>query len=156
MKWYQWLVITILIAGSSSYIYMKARGLRNNNPGNIELGANWQGRVPNNKQTDKRFVQFVEPKWGIRAMTRIIDNYKKRNVLTIEQIIYTWAPPSENNSDSYVKSVLNTMGLPKEAKDFIPSKQEGDYLGLIKGIIKHENGLQPYSDETIKEGIKLA
>lgn len=156
MKWYHWAIITLLLGGSGGFIYMKARGLRNNNPGNIELGANWQGRVPDSEQTDKRFVQFTSPKWGIRAMARIIDNYKKRGVVTVEQIIHTWAPPTENDSDSYVKSVLKTMGLPPQATGFVPVKEEGDYLALIKGIIKHENGLQPYSDETIKEGIALA
>lgn len=153
MKWYHWLGITLLLSGGSVMIYKKSRGIRNNNPGNIELGAPWQGL--REVQTDERFAQFVHPKWGIRAMTRILDNYRKRGIVTVEQIIHTWAPPFENDSNSYVNSVLKSMGLPNEASGFVPVKEEGDYLPLIKAMIKHENGIQPYSDETIKEGISL-
>lgn len=127
------------------------RGIRNNNPGNIRLGANWQGM--REEQTDGAFVQFVEPKYGIRAMARIIDNYKKRGVTTVEQIISTWAPPIENNTQSYVRSVAQKTGWPSF---YEPEKSRGDYLPLIKAIIFHENGQQPYSDATINTGIGMA
>lgn len=155
MKWYHW-VLLLALSGGGVVVYQKARGIRNNNPGNIELGADWKGKVTATKQTDKRFVQFTHPKWGIRAMTRILDNYKKRGIVTVEQIINTWAPPNENDSNSYVRSVLKSMGMPVQNTGFIPVKEEGDYLPFIKAMIKHENGIQPYSDETIKEGISLA
>lgn len=130
----------------------KSRGLRNNNPGNIRRSDdNWQGLAP--EQTDSAFFQFVDAKYGIRAMARIIDNYKKRGIITIEQIVSTWAPPTENNTHSYINSVLKQTGWPS---GWVPVKEEGDYLPLIKAIIKHENGLNPYSDATIKEGIALA
>ncbi len=127
------------------------RGIRNNNPGNIRLGANWQGM--REVQDDGAFVQFVDAKYGIRAMTRILDNYKKRGVKTVEQIINTWAPPVENNTQSYVNSVMKKTGWPSF---YIPEKSRGDYLPLIKAIIFHENGEQPYSDLTIVEGIGMA
>jgi len=126
-------------------------GIRNNNPGNIELGDNWQGmRVP---QTHPRFIQFTDAKYGIRAMTRIIDNYKKRGVLTVDQIINTWAPSFENNVSAYLNHVLSLTGF---ASFYVPNKARGDYLPLIKAIIQHENGQQPYSDLTIVEGIGMA
>lgn len=126
-------------------------GIRNNNPGNIELGDDWQGmRVP---QTHPRFIQFIEPEYGIRAMTRIIDNYKKRGIKTIAQIINTWAPPVENNTESYINSVTKKTGWPSF---YIPEKARGDYLPLIQAIIHHENGRQPYADATIVKGIGMA
>jgi hypothetical protein len=127
------------------------RGIRNNNPGNIRLGSAWQGM--REEQTDGSFVQFVDPKYGIRAMARIIDNYKKRGVKTISQIISTWAPSNENNTASYIDSVAKKTGWPSF---YIPDKSRGDYLPLIKAIIYHENGEQPYSDAVINEGIGLA
>ena len=130
------------------------RGIRNNNPGNIELGDKWLGRVDDDLQKDNRFVQFVDAKYGIRAMTRIIDNYKRRHgVKTIEQIINRWAPSNENNTKAYINSVLKQTGFVAVQ---IPDKSKGDYLKLIKAIIKHENGIQPYSDLLINEGIGLA
>ena len=133
-------------------MYHKARGIRNNNPGNIRRSAdNWQGLREN--QTDESFFQFTDAKYGIRAMTRIIDNYKKRGILSVDQIINTWAPPVENNTNAYLDHVLTQTGW---SSGWIPVKEEGDYPALIKAIIKHENGVQPYSDETIKAGIALA
>ncbi len=42
------------------------RGIRNNNPLNIEHSqSKWQGMAV--EQTDKRFVQFKSMTWGIRA-----------------------------------------------------------------------------------------
>jgi hypothetical protein len=130
---------------------MKARGLRNNNPGNIRLGDNWVGMRKN--QTDDSFVQFDDPKYGIRAMARILDNYAKRGVNTVEEIISTWSPPSENETQSYIESVLISTNW---APGHLVKKEQGDYIPLIKAIIKHENGINPYSDSTVAEGIRLA
>ena len=47
------------------------RGIRNNNPGNIEHnGTNWQGM--DNPPHDGRFIRFVTPQYGIRAMARVL------------------------------------------------------------------------------------
>lgn len=152
MKFYQWVIVCMLVVGGGAVVAYKSRGLRNNNPGNIRRSNDpWQGLSPT--QTDSAFFQFVDAKYGIRAMTRIIDNYKKRGLVTVEQIISTWAPPVENNTNSYINSVLKQTGWPS---GWVPVKHEGDYLGLIKAIIKHENGLNPYSDAEINEGIRLA
>lgn len=143
-------VIGAVIMGGG-VVYHKARGLRNNNPGNIRHGDNWLGMA--DEQTDKSFVQFTDVKYGIRAMTRILDNYSKRGLNTVEEIISTWAPPIENNTESYIKSVLVSANW---APGHLVKKENGDYLPLIKAIIKHENGLNPYSDSTVAEGIRLA
>ena len=128
------------------------RGIRNNNPGNIRLSNDkWQGLRA--EQTDSAFFQFVDPVYGIRAMARIIDNYKKRGINTLAQIISTWAPSIENNTQSYINHVANKTGWPTV---YIPEKSKGDYLPLIKAIILHENGEQPYSDALINEGIGLS
>lgn len=145
----------ILLMGVGLMIYSSKlaapRGIRNNNPGNIRHGDNWRGM--RERQTDKSFVQFVEAKYGIRAMTRILDNYAKRGLNTVEEIISSWAPPVENNTQSYIKSVLITANW---APGHLVKKGDGDYLPLIKAIIKHENGTNPYSDTVINEGIAIA
>ncbi|MEQ2017041.1 structural protein, partial [Photorhabdus bodei] len=38
-----------------------SRGIRNNNPGNIRWGDDWQGLIPASQRTDKSFCQFVSP-----------------------------------------------------------------------------------------------
>lgn len=129
----------------------QARGERNNNPGNIRHGDKWQGMAPT--QTDKSFVQFVSPEYGIRALAKILKNYQERHKLkTIAEIINRWAPPSENDTSSYIAAVSAKLNIDPHAvinvNDYLPE--------LTKAIIKHENGYQPYSDEVIKRGIALS
>ena len=91
------------------------RGLRNNNPLNIRHSASrWQGaRV---EQTDKAFVQFTSMKMGYRAAWRILETYYKHfevqhKPFTPRNIIYRWAPPNENDSEAYLRSVCHLTNL---------------------------------------------
>ena len=132
---------------------MAARGIRNNNPGNIRHGEKWEGL--SDKQTDSSFCIFKTPEYGIRAMAKILLNYQKKYGLkTIKQIISRWAPPNENNTQSYIKSVSLSVGVDSEEE--INLNNKNIMVPLIKAIIKHENGEQPYSDEQILKGIHLA
>ncbi|WP_216638548.1 structural protein [Endozoicomonas arenosclerae] len=126
------------------------RGIRNHNPGNIErTGTEWQGMRP--IQTDKRFLQFESPEYGVRAMARILASYEGRGVNTVQGIIHTWAPPHENDTGSYVASVANKLGV--LASQPIYRQQ---WPTLIAAIIQHENGRQPYPAEVIAAGVAMA
>ena len=129
----------------------RPRGIRNHNPGNIEKGTAWNGMA--DSQPDPRYITFVTPQYGIRAMARILRTYRERYKLTtIEGIISRWAPPSENPTDKYIKFVADRVGV--AAGVVLPATDE-IIARLIAAIIRFENGLQPYDDETILEGIKL-
>lgn len=127
------------------------RGLRNNNPGNIELGEAWQGAVPASEQTDPRFVQFTTPEYGIRAMAKILSSYANRGLVTTRSIISAWAPPTENNTASYINSVASNIGISPDAP-----LSRAQWPGLIAAIIRHENGVQPYDSSTIARGVGMA
>lgn len=132
---------------------MVARGIRNNNPGNIRHGEKWQGL--SDKQTDSSFCIFKTPEYGIRAMAKILLNYQKKYGLkTIKQIISRWAPPNENNTQSYIKSV--SLAVSVDPEEEISLNNKNIMMSLIKAIIKHENGEQPYSEQQILNGINLA
>lgn len=129
---------------------MTPRGIRNDNPGNIRHGDDWQGMRA--RQTDAEYVQFVSPAYGIRAMTRILRTYRTRHgITTINDILHRWAPPSENDTAAYVASVVDRTGIPSHL-----SIGEGELPLLIDAIIYHENGQQPYDVATIAHGIALA
>lgn len=148
-----WLIIVgFLIAGTGTGIYIMARGIRNNNPGNIRRSADaWRGL--SSEQLDPEYFTFVAPVYGIRAMARILRNYESRYGLnTVEGIISRWAPPNENITGAYVKHVAEKLNIDPRTQFTVSSKLHE----LIKAIILHENGMQPYQDETIKEGISLA
>lgn len=90
----------------------KTRGIRNNNPGNIRWGDDWQGLVPQAQRTDKSFCQFIKPEYGIRAMIIILRNYQRKHRLsTISGIINRWAPTNENDTQSYINSVAKATVL---------------------------------------------
>lgn len=125
------------------------RGIRNNNPGNIRLGANWQGM--STVQNDGSFVQFISPEWGIRAINKILDSYQRRGVVTVQDIIATWAPPNENDTQAYISAVANGM---RATPDTVVTKDLR--TGLIAQIIKHENGVQPYDLAQIDSGVAMA
>lgn len=131
------------------------RGIRNNNAGNIRWGCNWQGLKKNGREQDKDFCVFVAPEYGIRAMARILLNYSSvYKINTVGGIIHRWAPPSENDTVSYIKHVSQSLKV--DADETINVRDTNVMLKLVKAIIKHENGKQPYDDETILKGIRMA
>lgn len=148
----QWLLLAtltaalLLVKGSS----IMARGIRNNNPGNIR-GASYQWVGETGRDKDG-FVVFSTPQHGVRAMYRTLQTYRNHyGLMTPSGIINRWAPPSENNTGAYVAHVASVLGVAEH--EAIPLEKYGE---LIKVIIKHENGVQPYSDEVIHAGIALA
>lgn len=133
---------------------MTARGLRNHNPGNIERGAPWQGLAAD-QSGDDRFAVFKAPEWGIRAIARILITYRDKYGLdTVRGIVNRWAPPVENDTDSYVRSVAGRLYVGPD--DRINIEHFETARVLVEAIIKHENGSQPYSDATIRKGLVLA
>ncbi len=94
---------------------MKPRGLRNNNPLNIRHSADqWEGTATT--QTDKSFVQFKSMAYGYRAAWKILDTYclrfrRERTVYNVRNIIARWAPPTENDTEAYVRTVVSLSGL---------------------------------------------
>ena len=126
------------------------RGLRNNNPGNIvRSGVTWQG-MSSDQSADSRFIVFNSPEYGIRAMARVLKNYLAQGYNTVGEIINRWAPPIENDTSAYVQAVANKLGI--GPNDPVDASHLPD---LIEAIIKHENGVQPYTSDVIARGIQL-
>jgi len=129
--------------------YIGSRGLRNNNPGNIrKSGDAWQGLSA--EQPDSAFFTFESPEYGIRALVKLLKNYNAKGLNTISKIINRWAPPSENNTKAYINAVVKYTGV---SADTPIAYNNPD---LVKAIIKHENGTQPYDDSIIGNGIEMA
>lgn len=117
---------------------MTVRGIRNMNPGNIRLGESWLGLRM--KQTDPDFCQFTSMIYGCRALLKLLRTYvEKRGCTTIRKVVERWAPPSENDTLSYVLSVAAACRrdpderLPVDVDPLI-------YLDLARAIARHECG----------------
>lgn len=128
-------------------------GIRNNNPGNIRHGDKWRGLA--DKQTDASFCVFKAPEWGLRALVKILRNYQtKHGLKTVESIINRFAPQIENDTSSYILSVCQVLDV--KPRDVIDVFEPGIMINLLKAVIRHENGIQPYSDEVLKKSLELA
>jgi hypothetical protein len=144
------------------------RGIRNYNPGNIRHanGIRWQGMATT--QHDNQFVQYLNPRWGIRAMARVLITYQDKRLAangtridTVREIVERWAPPTENNTDAYVTNVARALGLNPDAET-IDVYHFDTLRALVTAIIRHENGPGPlpggrwYGDAIIADGLSLA
>lgn len=126
------------------------RGIRNNNPGNLEASEafQWQGQTGN----DGRFATFTSPEHGIRALGVNLLSYQRRGLDTISKIITRWAPPQDNNNTTaYIQKVSKALGVSPDTRLDVASPSI--LSALSKAIIHHENGVIPFSDEVINSGI---
>lgn len=130
-----------------------ARGLRNNNPGNIEASsANpWEGQAG----SDGRFAKFETPEHGIRALGKNLLSYQRQGYDTVSEIVNRWAPASDgNNTDAYIKALCGALGI--GANDKVDMSNPRTLAALCAGIVKHENGSQPYTTEQLGAGVSAA
>ncbi len=115
----------------------QVRGIKNNNPLNIEKGANWDGLA--DTQLDERFVTFKDTEHGIRAAARILNTYREDyGINTLSGIINRWAPPNENDTKTYTKNVSEWSGVPIN-KEIIAGNNETT-KSILKAMARQENG----------------
>lgn len=144
------LITLAQITGGIRKMENLARGLRNKNPLNIrKTDIKWNGKIDGE---DKSFETFVSPEYGIRAGAKLLINYQdKHDLNTVEEIINRFAPPHENDTNSYAQHVADEIGVglnePIDVTDHLHT--------MIKTMIKHENGVNPYSDDLIATGIAM-
>jgi len=112
------------------------RGLRNNNPGNLVRSNNaWKGKIPYSQSQDSHFEQFIELRYGIRAMMRDIYSDYIKGKKTVTALISEFAPAFENNTAAYIISVINSVGA-----DAIGELTQEKMIALCKAIVLVENG----------------
>ncbi|MBI1363164.1 MAG: hypothetical protein GC134_04195, partial [Proteobacteria bacterium] len=136
------------------------RGLRNNNPGNIvKTNSLWSGEI---NGADSRFKTFATPESGLAAMGGLLRRYQNSpgrlnsncQQQTLYCYIYTWAPPSENNTSAYANFVSSKTGIPVNSR---PDFNNPQVLASVMGaMIQKENGRQPYSVEQLLGGAQGA
>lgn len=140
---------------------MISRGLRNNNPGNIERNKTpWQG-LCEDQSADDRFCVFSGEKWGIRAIARILITYFDSRVAangtaidTVGELVARWAPETENPTEKYADFIRDGLGV--NVGQQINILDYKTMRTVVEAIIRFENGSQPYDKATIDAGLRLA
>lgn len=141
---------------SSTQVVDGTRGIRNNNPGNIEFNESnsWQGQAG----SDGRFAKFETPEHGIRALGRNLLSYGKQGYDTPATIIGRWAPPGkdgkENDTQAYINSVCAQLGV--KADQQLDLTNADTLSSLCNAIMKQENGKVPYSTDQVNKGVQAA
>lgn len=132
---------------------MLPKGIRLNNPGNIEKGLNWKGLA--DIQPDDRFAAFISPEYGIRAICRLLMTYnKKYGIDTIAEIVNRYAPPNENPTAAYAKNLATWTGFGQ--KETLDLKDADTLANLAAAITRQENGVVPWDAKTYLKGAELA
>ncbi|HOV36926.1 MAG TPA: structural protein P5 [Dysgonamonadaceae bacterium] len=112
------------------------RGLRNNNPLNIRHSADrFRGEIAG---TDKSFKTFSSLAYGYRAAFVILGTYLSQGCNTIEKIISRWAPPAENDTESYISQVERYSGVSRHKE--LTSASGTEYMMIVAAMSFVENG----------------
>lgn len=122
----------------------RPRGIRNNNPGNLEYGAFTRSRgatgIEAARGTQKgRFATFATMEEGIAAADAKLKSYITGGTDTIAKIVNRYAPASDgNNVPAYIAALSKATG--KGANETLNPGDGDTMLSLLKGIIDHESG----------------
>lgn len=113
-----------------------ARGIRNNNPGNLR---SWGSAA-----VVDGFATFGTAEEGLSAMAGNLVKYGNDGYDTIRKIINRWAPSGDkNNVAAYIAAMVRRTGF--GADDKLNMRDRAVVEKLMNGIIQQENGANPYS-----------
>jgi hypothetical protein len=97
----------------------------NNNPGNLEYGA--FAREHGAIGTDGRHAIFPTVETGFKAQAALLQSGNYRN-LTLGQAIARYAPPGENDTADYIRTVENATGINRNR---VMADLSGDEMGRL-------------------------
>lgn len=108
-----------------------SKGLRNNNPGNLEYGA--FAKAHGATGTDGRFAIFPTMDAGVKAHAALLDSeYYAKGLNTPRKIIDKYAPASENDQGAYLAYL--------KSKGFEPDRVIADKEGFNRAQMAFESG----------------
>jgi hypothetical protein len=140
-----------------------SRGYRNKNSGNIDWNANnkWQGQVGRETTgSPPRFAVFESHEFGIRALAVLLITYQDRyDLRTIAGLINRWCPPKDahagnQRTDLYIKHVSDLTGFSSDER--LDLHTYDHIMPIVKAIITHELGGNPYTQSVIDDGLRRA
>lgn len=127
------------------------RGILNCNPLNIRHNRDrFQGEVVPGR--DRSFKQFSSMAYGYRAAFVVLGSYLACGKNTIEKIVKSWAPPTENNTSSYIAHVEQRSGVSRDK--VLTANSGGDYRKIVAAMSHCENGIEANMAD-VEAGFKL-
>lgn len=128
------------------------RGIRNNNPGNIEhmSGVKWLGQTG---QDSDGYLTFKSAAYGIRAaMVLVRDYHYMHGCNSIGAVISRWAPGPDNPTQDYIDYVSRRCDVsPWQTVDFCSIA-----VPMAQAMCTFENGTDPYTPAEYERAQQLA
>lgn len=149
--------VTVTAQRIADEAWRVSRGLRNRNPGNIDylppLRA-WRGQLgkePDSPATygNGRFGVYDTDQSGVRAIAQELLKDFRAGIDSVRELIYSWAPPNENDSAAYASKVAKAVGVGASDRIDVHARLPD----LVAAIIKHENGVQPYAMQDLQRWV---
>lgn len=129
-----------------------SRGYRNNNPLNIRKNSTeWEGLKE--QQSDYSFFQFETMAYGYRAAFITLNTYREKyGCVSLADYIRRWAPPCENDTNSYINFVAKRSGLADVS--VIDTTNNEQMVKIVAAMARMENTADP-DIEPILQGWEL-
>lgn len=120
------------------------RGVRNNNPFNIEAGSTpWKGMTG----SDGRFAQFDTAESGLRAGAVNLMTKFKRGNNTVAGLIEEWAPASENGAEkTHARIMRMSAELGVKDHDKLKLNDPKVAMAFLRELGRGEVGAGHYTD----------
>lgn len=122
------------------------RGIRNNNPGNVERShIQWQGSIPADQVQavlgvpyDPVMEQMYTAAQGVRMIGHVLTSKAARGLTTVDAIIRDY---SKTDQDAYVAKVAGDLNVDPNQDINV----DAVLPAFAASIIDQENGQQPYA-----------
>lgn len=110
---------------------------------NIRAGAQWVGMTG----VRRGFVEFQNRDYAIRAWLLLMRTYRRRyGCRTVRQIVTRYAPPTENDTRSYVDFCARHIGI--GADEQLTSLTQ--YAALAQAMARMETGTRIQQDDVLE------
>ncbi|WP_312329836.1 hypothetical protein [Atlantibacter hermannii] len=138
----------------------KVRSFRNNNFGNLNYVGQEGARLEDpNANGEARFAKFNTPEEGFRALANQLTAYSNgkskatggRKLNTVEDIIGVYAPKNENDTQQYVKSLSEKLGVRSDEQLDMTNPEV--MTKMMRGIATIEGGNPQVTDQFIRDSI---
>jgi hypothetical protein len=124
---------------------------RANNPFSLiqKKPDKWRGLL---KSDTKGFLYFDSVSNGVRAgFINLYNRYLNRGLDTIEKIFPVYAPPFENDTEAYIRTVCKLTGFTPDQK-----LNPNDFEKLGRAIIQVEAGKFWVNEDDFQKGFLMA
>ncbi len=145
-------LVAVAAAIKGGFAKMGSLNVRNNNPLNIKISADWAGE--SFVQSHHIFEVFASPRFGFRAAYIILLQYLERGDNTISSVISKWAPANtdeQNHTGNYIDYVADKMQM-SPAEYLL----ESDLPKLMLYMSEFEGGNGHFTLAQAVEGVELA